>query len=114
MSRKRPSVIDTLDLAGHAPESPEAPQEPSNVVAMAPAVAPAAQQAAPASAKAPKAAKPRSTVHHTSLYVPKAAYRHIRDIANTGDRKPHDVIVEGIDLVLAKYGFPPVSEHKKK
>ena len=112
MSRKRPSVIDALDLAGHAPEPPrpQAVQESGNVVSMPPAAVPAPTVAP---AKAAKPAKSRGAVHHTSLYIPKAAYRHIRDIANTGDRKPHDVLVEGIDLVLAKYGFPPVSEHKK-
>jgi hypothetical protein len=36
-----------------------------------------------------------------SIYVPKVAYRKIREIANTEDRKPHDVLMEGVDLVLA-------------
>ena len=52
-------------------------------------------------------------MQHTSIYVPKAAYRKIREIANTEDRKPHDVIMEGVDLVLAKYGFPSLAEFKK-
>src|ERR1700678_958324 len=101
MSRsKRPSVVDTLDLTGQEPAG-----EASNVVAMSggePAV------------KQPVKAKPRPDVHHTSIYVPKAAYRKIRDIASMGDRRPHDVIIEGIDLVLVKYGFPSVAELAKE
>lgn len=94
MSRsKRPSVIDTLDLTG------EPAGEASNVV----------QLSEPAISAKPK---PRPDVQHTSIYVPKAAYRKIRDIASMGDRRPHDVIMEGIDLVLAKYGFS-LAELKK-
>jgi len=52
-------------------------------------------------------------VQHTSIYVPKVAYRKIREIANTEDRKPHDVVMQGIDMVLKKYGFPSLAEYKK-
>jgi hypothetical protein len=37
-----------------------------------------------------------------------APYQHL-----CADAKPHDVIMEGIDLVLAKYGFPSVADLKK-
>jgi hypothetical protein len=95
MSRKRPSVIDTLDIAPQRLET-------SKVVTLPPPVIerPAAR------------ATPRIEVQHTSIYVPKPAYRKIREIAVAGDRKAHDVIIEGIDLVLAKYGFPTVAEFK--
>jgi hypothetical protein len=112
MSRKRPSVFDELDLTGEeaAPAPPAVVVPASNVVAM--------QESEPAPPVAPPpkpAAKPkaRPEVQHTSIYVPKAAYRRIREIANTEDRKPHDVIMEGVDLVLAKYGFPSLAEFKK-
>jgi hypothetical protein len=99
MSRKRPSIVDALDLAAGDDEPP--PLEAASGVAAPPS---------------PPAAKPklRPEVQHTSIYVPKAAYRKIRDIANTQDRKPHDVIMEGIDLVLGKYGFPSVAELKER
>jgi hypothetical protein len=101
MSRsKRPSVVDTLDLTGQEPAG-----EASNVVAK-PRGEPAMKQ--------PVKPKPRPDVHHTSIYVPKTAYRKIRDIATMGDRRPHDVIMEGVDLVLAKYGFPSVAELMKE
>jgi hypothetical protein len=99
MSRsKRPSVIDTIDLTGEEPTG-----EVSNVVAMQ-------GQGGEQAVKQPVKPKPRPDVHHTSIYVPKTAYRKIRDIATMGDRRPHDVIMEGVDLVLAKYGFPSVAE----
>jgi hypothetical protein len=50
----------------------------------------------------------------TSLYIPRVAYRKIKEIAIADDRRPHDVIMEGIDLVLAKYGFPSVAKLKKE
>ena len=85
MSRKRPSVIDGLDLTEGA--------QPGKVVALPrPPV--------------------RPDVQHTSIYVPKPAYRKIREIALAKDRKPHDLILEGLDLVLAKYGFPSIAELK--
>lgn len=108
MSRKRPSVIDTLDLAGEGASPPPAATDASNVVKL--------QGSEPEPAPAPKPAtkpKARPEVQHTSIYVPKAAYRKIREIALTEDRKPHDIIMEGVDLVLAKYGFPSLAEFKK-
>src|ERR1022692_3356780 len=102
MSRKRPSVFDNLDLTGDEalPTPVETPA--SNVVALPGGEAPAI--AAPAAPSPKVSAKPkgRPDVQHTSIYVPKVAYRKIREIANTEDRKPHDVIMEGVDLVLAK------------
>jgi hypothetical protein len=108
MARKRPSVIDTLDLdldldpRDRAGAETPADRPAVNVVAL------------PGSDPALLTAKPkRSAVLHTSIYVPKAAYRKIREIANAEDRKPHDVLMEGLDLVLAKYGFPSLAEYKK-
>ena len=103
MSRKRPSVIEGLDLAGEI--TPPASETPKVVSLESRAEAPAKT--------APPKPKARHEIQHTSIYVPKGAYRKIREIALTGDRKPHDVIMEGIDLVLAKYGFPSLADFKK-
>src|SRR5215204_5454873 len=43
-------------------------------------------------------------VEKVSLYVPKAAYKFIKQTALDFDRKPHDLLIEGIEMVLAKYG----------
>jgi hypothetical protein len=37
-------------------------------------------------------------------------FRKIREIANSGDRKPHHVIMEGVKLMLAKCSFPSLAE----
>jgi hypothetical protein len=102
MSRKRPSVIDSLNLADETGAA-AAPGNviPSNIVPLQ-------------GVESPDRPKTRSNIQHTSIYVPKLAYRKIRDIANSRDCKPHDVIMEGIDLVLRKYGFPSIAELKKE
>jgi hypothetical protein len=46
---------------------------------------------------------------HPTSRLPK-----IRDIASSEDRRRHDLIMEGVDLVLKKYGFPSLTNFKKK
>jgi hypothetical protein len=94
MSRKRPSICDSLELTGEP-----AIASPSNVI--------------PLSQEPTARPKPNPEVQHTSIYVPKVAYRKIREIAVIRDAKPHDIIMEGIDLVLGKYGHPSVADLKK-
>lgn len=50
---------------------------------------------------------------HTSIYVPKAAYRKLQEIALVQDRKVHDVIMDGIDAVLKEHGHPPTERRKR-
>jgi hypothetical protein len=90
MSRKRPSVIDNLDL------------QPDATLAATETNVPQAQETTKA-----------TEVHHTSIYLPKVAYRRIREIAAARDVRPHDIIVEGVDMVLAKHGYPSVAELKR-
>lgn len=52
--------------------------------------------------------------HHTSLYLHPAVRRAIREIAFQYDRKPHDLYLEGIDMMLAKYGKPGHAELARK
>lgn len=47
---------------------------------------------------------------HTSLYLPKETKRHIQEIAFQFDKKPHDLYIEGINMMLAKYGKPPTAK----
>jgi hypothetical protein len=54
-------------------------------------------------ASAPAAAA-RATKTHTTLYLSKRVLREIRTIALEFDRKPHDLLIEGIDLMLKQYG----------
>lgn len=84
---KRPSIIADLKL-----DEPAAPATP----------------AAEAPAPAKPARKPRPDIVHTSIYLPKAVHRKLREVAFTTDRKVHDVILEGIDAALRKYGHEGV------
>lgn len=78
---KRPSIIDKVELAA--------------------APVPEIAMAAP-----PRAATPltKKNVQHTSVYVPRAAYDRLREIAFTERCKIHDLIMQGIDLVIAERG----------
>jgi hypothetical protein len=88
---KRPSVIGSLSLVSESP-----------------AVAPESEVAT---------AKPARAKHegivHTSIYVPRPVHQKLREIAFTQECKVHDVIMEGIDAALRKYGHPAISALKE-
>lgn len=88
---KRPSVIGSLSLAGESP-----------------AVAPESEVATAKPAR-PK----REGIVHTSIYVPRPVYQKLREIAFTQERKVHDIIMEGIDAALQKYGHPAITALKE-
>jgi hypothetical protein len=44
--------------------------------------------------------------------LPKAVYQALREIAFKEDRKIHDVLMEGIDAVLAKRRYPSIEQLK--
>ena len=54
----------------------------------------------------------RGDIVHTSIYVPRPAYKKLREIAFTQERKVHDVIMEGINAVLERYGHPSIAQLK--
>jgi hypothetical protein len=47
---------------------------------------------------------------HMSLYVGKRVQRVLKEIALEYDRKPHDILIEAVDLVLQRYGRPTVAK----
>jgi hypothetical protein len=47
---------------------------------------------------------------HTSLYLHPKVRRAIQEIAFQYDKKPHDLYIEGIDLMLRQYGKPTSAE----
>lgn len=51
---------------------------------------------------------------HTSLYLHPNVKRAIHQIGLDFGRKPHDLIMQGIDLMLAEYGKPPAKELANK
>ena len=42
---------------------------------------------------------------HTSVYMHPAAMRKLREIAAAEDCKPHDVLLEGLRMVFARFGY---------
>jgi hypothetical protein len=42
---------------------------------------------------------------HASLYCHPRVFAVIRDLANAQRRKPHDLYIEGLRLMLAQYGY---------
>jgi hypothetical protein len=58
--------------------------------------------------------KPRADIVHTSVYVPRPAYRLLREIAFTEECKIHDLLIEGVSAVLTKRGHPTVAELKER
>jgi hypothetical protein len=53
---------------------------------------------------------PRRSAPHTSLYIGKKVQRALKEIALEYDRRQHDLLIEGVDLVLQRYGRPTVAE----
>ena len=43
-------------------------------------------------------------VEKVLLYIPKAAYKFIKQTALDFDKKPHDLLIEGVEMILAKHG----------
>jgi hypothetical protein len=62
-----------------------------------------ASKVVPIAAPTPAPEAP-AKVEKVSLYVPKAAYKFIKQTALDFDKKPHDLLIEGVEMVLAKYG----------
>ncbi len=83
-------MIGSLSLVGEPPAAPEL------------------EEAMPKSARAKRAG-----VVHTSIYVPRPVYHKLREIAFTQERKVHDIIMEGIDAALRKYGHAGVDALKE-
>ena len=50
----------------------------------------------------------------STLYLPPKAHRKLKEIAFATDCKMHDLFIQGLDMVLASKGYPPVAELDKK
>ena len=95
MAKQRPS-LEAFAQAGGASPTP----------------APARQAVTPQPAvPVPPAKKDRP---HTTLYLDRKVQRAIKEIALQYDLKAHDLYLEGINLMLAQYGRPPIDELIKK
>ena len=96
---KRPSLIGGLSLPGSEARAAITDRPPGQEVDAEPNAPPSGRRARP-------------EVVHTSVYLPRAVHRKLREIAFTRDVKVHDVIMEGIDEALRKHGHPSVEALK--
>lgn len=86
--------VEATPVQAEAP-APKAKAKTSNVVALQRHSATTPQTKYPA---------------HTSIYLHPNVKRAIAQIGLDFGRKPHDLMMEGIDLMLAQYGKPPAKE----
>ncbi len=98
MAKHRPSLEAFAQSVTPTPPAAAAPA--GNVVELTP----------PAS---PVIATGRKDRPHTTLYLPKKVQRVIKEIALQYDCKPHDLYLEGINLMLAHYGRPSIEDISK-
>jgi hypothetical protein len=54
----------------------------------------------------------RSSIVHSSLYLPEPVYEALRKIAFDERAKIHDIVLEGIDAALRRRGYPSVKRLK--
>jgi hypothetical protein len=59
----------------------------------------------------PAPARPSRT--HTTIYLHKRVLHELKVIALDYDCKPHDLLIKGVDMMLAHYGRPSVEELSK-
>jgi hypothetical protein len=98
---KRPSIIGELDLTPTTPKKPPAQKAAKSATIV------------DLKAETEKAAKARD-VQHTSVYIPRAAYERLREIAFHERKKIHDLIMEGVDATIAARGHSESARRSPK
>ena len=56
----------------------------------------------------------RASRSHTTIYLDRRVLLEVRKIAVDYDRKPHDLPIEAVNMMLAKYGRPSVDALSKE
>lgn len=67
---------------------------------------PGKQPALPEATPAPGAPE---TVRYTA-YLPRPVYRQLKELAFTNDRKMHEFVLEGLDLVFREHGLRSIHD----
>jgi hypothetical protein len=63
----------------------------------------AEREPAPRSQPVP-VAPPKPGIDKVTLYLPKAVHKFIKQTALDLDRRPHDILMEGVEHVLKRHG----------
>ncbi len=73
-----------------------------------------AQEASPEpSAARPSIANPNAQ-EKTTIYMPRAAMRRLKQMALDQDKRINDLLQEGLDLMFEKYGQPSLKEYSER
>lgn len=56
----------------------------------------------------PKKNKIKPSKVTTSLYLPKAVHKQVRELAFSEDVKPHDLYLEALDMLFKQRGLKPI------
>ncbi|MGE3778887.1 MAG: hypothetical protein AB7F89_17005 [Pirellulaceae bacterium] len=112
-------VAPAVQAAASAPREVAA-VEPPPAPASAPAPAPAVSASAPAApvrsapVRAPRGPTLRARTKQLSLYLEEPVYEELRNLAFSERVKMHQLIVEGVDLMLRRRGHPSIKDLMKK
>jgi hypothetical protein len=103
MAKHRPS-LEAFAQASTQPAAPTA-AEAAKVVEL---------KQPPQSTSTPAPVAPgRKDRPHVSLYLDKKVQRVIKEVALQYDKKPHDLYLEAIDLMLTHYGRASIKDLSK-
>lgn len=116
----KPHRVSLTDLIQNdvAPAVQAAASAPREVAAVEPPPAPAVSAPAPAaptrSAPVRRGPTLRARTKQLSLYLEEPVYEELRNLAFSERVKMHQLIVEGVDLMLRKRGHPSIKDLMKK
>lgn len=57
---------------------------------------------------------PEKAVEKLTVYVPRAAARRLKQMALDHDKRVNDFLQEGVNMMLSKYGEPPLKEFEAR
>ena len=103
MAKHRPS-LEAFAQAGTQPAAPTAAEAAKVVELKQPPQSPGTPL---------PAAQGRKDRPHVSLYLDKKVQRAIKEVALQYDKKPHDLYLEAIDLMLTHYGRASIKDLSK-
>jgi hypothetical protein len=118
----KPHRVSLTDLIQNdvAPGVQAAASAPREVAAVEPPPAPAVSAPTPAvptrsaPVRAPRGTTLRARTKQLSLYLEEPVYEELRNLAFSERVKMHQLIVEGVDLMLRKRGHPSIKDLMKK
>lgn len=100
---KRPSLADIMEKEQAEPVAAFAAALAPRATAKVLPMAPPAETALTAAAPEAKQGRGSPSKPHTTLYLDPAVRHAIKRIALDYNKKPHDLLLEGVDMMLVQY-----------